>query len=517
MNAATVCHEIPGCERLYVDAFRGQYLKKTSDAANTFILSHYHGDHYGNLPRDYKYVGPALIHCTAVTAALLREVHKVPSCFVMEHAYGETFEILVAVSNEEDSSPPPSSSSPSEPVKITFYDANHCPGAAIILVELEDGTVHLHTGDMRYHEKMRSYPRLKEAVSKQKLDLVLLDTTYGNPKHDFVPQEVAIDTIALQVKDLLGSKRSTDGDTLVLLSCYSIGKEKVLWEVSNRCNQLVYVSARKLEMLKCIEGDDTFSSQIIHRCTREPKDSDIHVTRMGLAGEMFPFFRPNFRACAEYAQELSRQYKKVVAFIPTGWADASNWNKKNAVSRGACGGIDIEVRLISYSEHSSFSELQALVEFLKPRKIVPTVFKDENDARKIEKRFPVDLNRAKKHFIDTMFGSSPSKRTKSASEAPSPLPCQKKQDTKTCDTTFCDEVTQLKEMGFSDKDAWTALRECNGQVQAALEKLLQLSASEKAEIQVVQSSSTKLDTETIKVQARNIVSQPITKFFAPKR
>ncbi len=54
MNGAKVCHEVEGCPGLYVDAFRGEYLRKTTNPDNVFILSHYHGDHYQALPRDFK-------------------------------------------------------------------------------------------------------------------------------------------------------------------------------------------------------------------------------------------------------------------------------------------------------------------------------------------------------------------------------------------------------------------------------------------------------------------------------
>jgi hypothetical protein len=458
MNSSSECHEIAGFPSLFVDAFRGHYLRKTTDPDNTFVLTHYHGDHYGNLPRDGKYQGPALIHCTPVTAKLLIQIHRVPPTYVVEHAYGDTFTIHAKPSQSAPASTTASARPLQQRANLTFYDANHCPGACIVLVQLADkllngdyqvNTTHLHTGDMRYHEKMKSYPLLREAVLNRTLDLVYLDTTYGShAKHDFVPQQEAIEAIASQSAQMLtADAAANDGEnvaptlsTLILLSCYSIGKERVLWEASTRTNQLIHVSAKKKKMLECLLQDESsrlgdggggdLSSQIIQRCTLDPSESDIHVIPMGLAGEMWPFFRPNYLKCAEYVLEkkLQDRYDRVVAFIPTGWAHGSNWNKKNAVSRKTVkykpdqrapsetptydddssterrSSIQVEIRLISYSEHSSFSELTSFVEFLRPRKVIPTVFSNDADRRKMEKHFfhLLDNNRVKQAFFQSM-------------------------------------------------------------------------------------------------------------------
>ena len=529
MNSSNVCHEIEGCPGLYVDAFRGHYLKKTRDAVSAFVLTHYHGDHYGSLPRQGKYQGPAIIHCTPVTAELLISVHQVPAMYVVGHNYGESFFFRMKIPHPPGKEPPSA--------KITFYDANHCPGACIVLIQLPDGTTHLHTGDMRYHEKMKTYPLLQEAVLNRKVDLVYLDTTYGHPKHNFVPQHEAIETIASQTEELLGTCSSVQNtsNTLVLLSCYSIGKEKVLWEASTRVNQLVYVTDRRLRMLKCIQGHDPeVSSQIITRCTQDASKSDIHVIPMGLAGEIWPYFRPNFQKCADYSIELDKRYDRVVAFLPTGWADSSNWNKKNAISKkqvdyetsdGEKRSIHVEIRLISYSEHSAFSELISFVEYLRPRKLIPTVFSDEADSCKIAARFRnlLDSTRAKQALFRTMKQSVPLKAnitTDESSEAMKPFeknaskilskaneaekrefktvlnidepaddlsdveivhvqkPTQEGNSQKR--KTVCGDtsINTLISMGFDRRRAETSLQACNGDVDAAIERILSLNGQE---------------------------------------
>jgi DNA cross-link repair 1A protein len=434
MNAASDCHEIPGCPNLFIDAFRGHYLSsKSKDASNVFILTHYHGDHYGKLPREHKYAGPAVIHCTPVTAALLRQVHQVPHHLVCEHRYGETWDV---VGEKNDDGNPNNGA-----VRATFYDANHCPGAAMVLIEVpptqhrnakgRNAAVvhHLHTGDFRYHPRMQTYTLLREAVTNRTLDCLFLDTTFAHPRHAFEPQAVAIEAIASQAHDLLSS---ASADTLVLLSCYSIGKERVLWEVSARTRQLVHVSEAKLQKLQCLveheeiiedggdENDDVGSEAVpqpqhchrmVDRCTTDPSKSDVHVVPMGLAGEMWPYFQPNFGGCYEYATKLDKPYRRIVAFIPTGWAMGSKWNREHATSRQIYKGVEVEVRLVAYSEHSSFDELQEFVAYCGPRKVVPTVFSDDKDLRRIQSLFPVDTLRAKQHF----FHSTPCARSSTSS------------------------------------------------------------------------------------------------------
>jgi DNA cross-link repair 1A protein len=426
MNSSAACHQVEGLPGLYIDAFKGAFLRKTSNASNTFVLTHYHGDHYQSLPRDGKYQGNACIHCTPVTAALLRHVHKVPSQFVVEHEYGIPWTCKLS----------PSTTKPQ--ASITFYDANHCPGAAVVAIQLPNGTVHLHSGDMRYHPRMKAYPVIHEAVRNQKLDLLYLDTTYGHPKHTFAPQEEAVEAIASQVHKVLSdhgqcaevaAQQSRNDPSqpkvLILLSCYSIGKERVLWETSNRAHQPVYVTEKKFAMLSCIQSGKEQSSstvdndadqphQMIQRCTRDPDATDLHVIPMGLAGELWPFFKPNYRKCVDYEEELQHNYDKIIAFIPTGWAEGSNWNKKNANSkrqlecRKSKRLVDVEIRLIAYSEHSSFSELVSFVQYCHPRKVVPTVFGDDNDRRRLEQVFRpyVDSSRAKLQFFRDMQASS---------------------------------------------------------------------------------------------------------------
>lgn len=525
MNSSDICHQVANCPGLFVDAFRGHFLREhTRNPDATFVLSHYHGDHYTQLPRDFKYRGPAKIHCTPITARLLVDVHLVSKDLVVQHNYGATFRHCIVRKTEEGGSV--DDDNKHNYADITFYDANHCPGACIILIALPDGkTAHLHTGDMRYHPRFQEYPLLAQATEQRKLDLVYLDTTYCHPKHDFLKQDDAVDSIASQTQALL-----SESNTLVLLSCYSIGKEKVLYEASKRSGQSIYVSEKKWKMLNCIQEDQKDCESeyqqhntILERCTRDQSASDLHVIPMGLAGEMWPYFQPNFQKLAKYVQDLEntetandessntprKKYDKVVAFIPTGWADASNWNKKNAISTKIVQGMHVEVRLISYSEHSTFPELVSFIKYLKPRKVIPTVYSDASHKRQIEGRFRnmLDSNRAKQAFFRSMTTKSSSSAKpfeKDCSDAkenivakrfhsndtmvkkePVKDPTRENDDEeievvcvvpskKSPDSTGIEsgKVDGIVSMGFDRKRAEIVLEECHGDMERAIHKIL---------------------------------------------
>jgi hypothetical protein len=70
-------------------------------------------------------------------------------------------------------------------VEVTLVDANHCPGAVLLLFRLPDGRRIIHTGDMRYCPGMKENQHLE---GFRGADAVFLDTTYCSPKYTFPAQ-----------------------------------------------------------------------------------------------------------------------------------------------------------------------------------------------------------------------------------------------------------------------------------------------------------------------------------------
>ncbi|KAJ2106432.1 repair protein PSO2 SNM1 [Coemansia sp. S142-1] len=175
-----------------VDAFKYGSL----DFCTAYFLTHFHSDHYGGLTKT-GFLGH--IYCSRITANCVtrkigvsaKQVHPLPMntrCIVQD-------------------------------VYVTLLDAEHCPGAAIILFEvpIDGGKVVriVHTGDFRASrrhidqiacvfttplvspvlpEMLSDKARCRDAADngKPQIDYVYLDTTYLDPTYSFPCQRQVI-------------------------------------------------------------------------------------------------------------------------------------------------------------------------------------------------------------------------------------------------------------------------------------------------------------------------------------
>lgn len=110
---------------------------------------------------------------------------------------------------------------------VTMIDANHCPGAVMILFENLNGPPVLHTGDARLTSAYFSHPKLNALRSKQLI--LVFDTTYCDPRYTFPSQEYVIQ----HVKDVVEAEDTNPG-ALFLFGAYGIGKERVFLEVKSK-------------------------------------------------------------------------------------------------------------------------------------------------------------------------------------------------------------------------------------------------------------------------------------------
>ncbi|XP_069489472.1 5' exonuclease Apollo-like [Ambystoma mexicanum] len=211
-----------------------------------------------------------------------------------------------------------------ETMTVTLIDANHCPGSVMFLFEGYFGTI-LYTGDFRYSPEMVRQPPLS---NNKRIDILYLDNTNCNPDYILPSRQDATE----QIKDIIASHPDHD----VVIGLYSIGKESLLVELAKEFQTWIVVSPEKLDLLHLLELEDVFTSVEGAGRIRVIEQSAINYANL---------MRWN-------------QAQPTIAILPTS-RPALKWHKN--------------MHVVPYSDHSSFQELLAFVEELKPCSLEPVV------------------------------------------------------------------------------------------------------------------------------------------------
>ncbi|NXT97369.1 DCR1A protein, partial [Buphagus erythrorhynchus] len=278
--------KIPGTG-FTVDAFQYGEI----EGCTAYFLTHFHSDHYCGLTKNFRFP----IYCNKITGNLVKSKLRVQEQFV--HILPMDTQCVV------------------NGIKVLLLDANHCPGATMILFYLPSGAVILHTGDFRADPSMERYP----ALMGQQVHTLYLDTTYCSPEYTFPSQQeviqfavnIAFETVTLNPR------------TLVVCGTYSIGKEKVFLGI----------------LISYLMGLST--------CYFFPQGLQDHLNK------------------------FSENFDQILAFRPTGWTYSDSCLSLEDIKPKTRGKITIYG--IPYSEHSSYLEMKHFVQWLKPQKIIPTV------------------------------------------------------------------------------------------------------------------------------------------------
>jgi Cft2 family RNA processing exonuclease len=237
-----------------------------------YFLTHFHSDHYSGLSPSWNY---GRIICTRTTANLLINVMGVKDEYISGLEMNES--IVLEGGN----------------IRVTFLDANHCPGAALLLFEIGGTSMdntssrsasggsrtsssvvrYLHTGDMRYRPKMKLYPALQGI----KIDKIFLDTTYAHPKHSFPSQEESINEI---IEKSLSFFRENPDDGLLMVCSYTIGKERIVCALQDLLGLNVYMDEDKMKLMRCL-GDELDIARRIRegKFVTDPTKARIHICR----------------------------------------------------------------------------------------------------------------------------------------------------------------------------------------------------------------------------------------------
>ena len=116
--------------------------------------------------------------------------------------------------------------------------------------------------------------------------------------------------------------------------------------------------------------------------------------------------------------------------------------------------VEVEVRLVPYSEHSSYAELCDFLRELKPVRVLPTVFGSESERRRMEKDFCrfCDKKEVGREFVKKMFGGGEKVKTKTETETET----EEKQEVRVISVTFalkrCSKLVASLVAGKGNRD-----------------------------------------------------------------
>lgn len=180
---------------------RNQHLPFDAASIDVLILSHAHIDHSGNIPNLVKSGFRGDIICTYATrdlcAIMLRDSAKIQGYdieylnkkrkrkelpplepfYTMEDAV-ESLKYFIGIGYERQYTVFPG-------VQLTFQDAGHILGSAIVILDIEDSESGkdvriVFSGDLGRPER----PILRDPVLVDEADILIIESTYGDRKHD---------------------------------------------------------------------------------------------------------------------------------------------------------------------------------------------------------------------------------------------------------------------------------------------------------------------------------------------
>lgn len=288
--------------------------------ATHYFLSHYHADHYVGLTR--KFAHP--LYMSPITARLVRTFIPIDEQYLHEIELDKSIEV--------------------DGIEVTAIEANHCPGAIMLLFKLSTGKCILHTGDFRANFEMESDPIF---WNNPNIDLLYLDTTYLSKNYDFCHQTESIDRLCFLVSEF--HKKHANKRILHVCGAYLIGKEKVWLTLAEEFSLRIWTEPHRRKAIDCLNWPE-----LQMRLCDSPLEANLHVISMG---------KISYPQLDQYFKPFEGQFDMLLGIRPSGW------EKNSKPSYGK----RISVIGVEYSEHSSYKELERFVRFLKPKNVISTV------------------------------------------------------------------------------------------------------------------------------------------------
>lgn len=193
-------------------------------------------------------------------------------------------------------------------------------------------------------------------MTSLKIDNLFLDTTYCKYGSNFPHQKDVLSKVNQIASAYVGKK-----ETLFIVGAYTIGKERLFFSLADTFKLKIFLQKDKMKILSCLNLTE---SQ--YDCLTESQvEGKVHV---------LPMNQVNMKFLQEY---ISKQFciQNIIAFVPTAMMFGETKKKVYQLELKPEVNIDKSIMIyrVPYSEHSSLSELKALVTKMNPKVIIPTV------------------------------------------------------------------------------------------------------------------------------------------------
>ncbi|KAJ6000525.1 DNA repair metallo-beta-lactamase [Penicillium waksmanii] len=235
---------------LPVDYFRKSPARPAPLAC---FLSHVHSDHLQGLE---SFRAP-FIYCSSATRELLLRLEKFPHRMNFQKGilesrrlhYKHLSKLLRPIPLH---TPTDIELTPRRRIRVTLFDANHCPGAVMFLIE-GDGKAIIYTGDIRaerwWIDSLVRHPILiPYTLGQKRLDKLYLDTTFAGNSNPFR----TFPSKAQGLAELLQKVDAYSDDTVFYFRSWTFGYEEVWIALSAALNTQVHVDRYQMGLYQSL-------------------------------------------------------------------------------------------------------------------------------------------------------------------------------------------------------------------------------------------------------------------------
>ncbi|EGG05775.1 uncharacterized protein MELLADRAFT_77991 [Melampsora larici-populina 98AG31] len=277
---------------------------------------------------------------------------------------------------------------------ITLFDANHCPGSVMFLIQMWNKSV-LYTGDIR------AEPWWIESLTKESILAPFLDFNHAHQFSNHHHNRIKLDNIYLDTsglvykKDVLTKEQAIlstlrlmsfyPDDTIFFINTWTWGWEELLERISIHFQTLIHVDQYKFD-LYTLPNFEKHYPLLTTSITLDCKSTRFHACERKQRCEECEDERYLNQYCPDHLQNGMKERKpfgRVVTVNPME-IDEKKWSSikvqlegeiKLAIEEEKNGVLENDLwptLIISpFTRHSSFKELHKLVSIFKPKTLFP--------------------------------------------------------------------------------------------------------------------------------------------------